>query len=107
MLEEWNSGGTAALLLQRLFFPLTAPSGLQEKASSLTVQGNVKLFNGVEGLSQFRPESGRRFAECSKHVFLIFGRYLLLYQEVSRLAVDGVKANHVLAAEASNRPRDA
>jgi hypothetical protein len=57
------------------------------------VQGKIKFFNRAQGFAQFRPKLGRRLAQRSEDLFLVFRRYLFLSQGVTRLAIDGIKAN--------------
>src|SRR5437016_13977821 len=69
-------------------------------------QRYVKPLHRTERLSRLFAQGRTRAAERRQHLLLIHSFRLFACQGVSRRAMDGVEANHIVTAKIRNRARN-
>ena len=67
------------------------------------IQRGVELLHGAERLAEFLAKLGRRLVQRFQDVFFVFRRHLFLGERIAGLAIDGIEADHILAAQVRNR----
>src|SRR3984885_1324281 len=100
MFEIWNCG-IASFFLLRLSAQGKKFDGF-ERGSCVFTEGSIELLNTGERFAEPRAELGGCSSQSFQDLLFVGRRDLLLCESIAGLAIDGIDADHVFAAQAGD-----